>query len=523
MAGSRLNRIALGAIFALVLCWPAILNGGPILYFDSIGYLRNALSGLEAVLHVDLSIEPLPTTASDHAPTTEAPATEASAGPKIVLGGRSVFYGVPLALSWMIADLRLVVVAQAALAAAAILLFLRLTVRRPLPAVLVSGGVLAVLSPLPFFVSYIMPDVLTGIVILALTALLSSERWMTRVERWFWFGTLVFGLLAHLSHLLIAAILLAGAVSFRAIAHGRREQASGRFGGRGAALVATALMIAMAGEAAFGLVVEHFYKAEVVRPPFLTARIVEDGPGYAYLRESCPESGFEMCNHLAGPQEALGILWSEDGAFKTADNAARIALSREQFRIFWQTLLHEPLWSLETFGQNLAEQTLRFRLDEFAYPEGLRQQIVSRLPADESARAQRTLLYRGEGFPLALFGDLGEIGAALSLAAIALALFVPSNGASPAPLSKPSFASLASLLLLGLLANAGVTGILSGPFDRYQARVIWLLPLLATILVWRRWVERRPPRADSDSGAEARSGECRMRETIRRSGPSLAP
>ena len=43
-------------------------------------------------------------------------------------------------------------------------------------------------------------------------------------------------------------------------------------------------------------------------------------------------------------------------------------------------------------------------------------------------------------------------------------------------------------LLVGLTANALATGALSMPHHRYQARIVWLLPL-AAVLLWRRPVE----------------------------------
>jgi hypothetical protein len=35
--------------------------------------------------------------------------------------------------------------------------------------------------------------------------------------------------------------------------------------------------------------------------------------------------------------------------------------------------------------------------------------------------------------------------------------------------------------MAGIAANAAVTGALSGPHDRYQARIAWLLPLAAIL------------------------------------------
>jgi hypothetical protein len=40
---------------------------------------------------------------------------------------------------------------------------------------------------------------------------------------------------------------------------------------------------------------------------------------------------------------------------------------------------------------------------------------------------------------------------------------------------------LTGLVVFGVLANAAICGIMSGPHDRYQARVAWLIPAMALI------------------------------------------
>jgi hypothetical protein len=41
------------------------------------------------------------------------------------------------------------------------------------------------------------------------------------------------------------------------------------------------------------------------------------------------------------------------------------------------------------------------------------------------------------------------------------------------------FIQAGAVVLLGILANALICGVLASPYDRFQARVIWLLPLMA--------------------------------------------
>ena len=55
-------------------------------------------------------------------------------------------------------------------------------------------------------------------------------------------------------------------------------------------------------------------------------------------------------------------------------------------------------------------------------------------------------------------------------------------------LARPRYADLAHLAIavaLALLANAAVLGILSGPHDRYGARMVWLATLVVLMVPWR--------------------------------------
>ena len=47
-------------------------------------------------------------------------------------------------------------------------------------------------------------------------------------------------------------------------------------------------------------------------------------------------------------------------------------------------------------------------------------------------------------------------------------------------------------LVLAVILNAAVCGILSGPFDRYQARLLWLVPAAALLYAAARRRTRAP-------------------------------
>jgi hypothetical protein len=42
------------------------------------------------------------------------------------------------------------------------------------------------------------------------------------------------------------------------------------------------------------------------------------------------------------------------------------------------------------------------------------------------------------------------------------------------------------IIFIGVVLNAAICGVLSGPYDRYQARVIWLVPFAAALALYRQ-------------------------------------
>jgi SOS response associated peptidase (SRAP) len=56
---------------------------------------------------------------------------------------------------------------------------------------------------------------------------------------------------------------------------------------------------------------------------------------------------------------------------------------------------------------------------------------------------------------------------------------------------EPLVSDLLGVILVGIVSNAALTGILSDPLDRYEGRVIWLLPFFV-VLVFGRLTGFRP-------------------------------
>jgi hypothetical protein len=59
---------------------------------------------------------------------------------------------------------------------------------------------------------------------------------------------------------------------------------------------------------------------------------------------------------------------------------------------------------------------------------------------------------------------------------------------------------LAATVSLALLGNAFVCGVISGPHDRYGARMVWIATLVALIAAFRYFADRTEAREDSFPG-----------------------
>jgi hypothetical protein len=78
------------------------------------------------------------------------------------------------------------------------------------------------------------------------------------------------------------------------------------------------------------------------------------------------------------------------------------------------------------------------------------------------------------------------------------------------PGSREALIAAAVVLGLAVVVNSAVTGILSGPFARYHARMVWIVPAIAGIAAWRIGV------GFNVSAVWARVSQRFLRDTARR-------
>lgn len=486
----RWRKVAAALAIALALLWPAFVNGEPFYMPDTPSYLRGAdgaiheVTGATSLWSAELqkrfqSAEASQRAAVSDIPNSSAPgnggAAPAQAEPEVVLKGRSIYYGAFLWAAQWLGNFWAMALFQALLCAVAMMLTLtqvrKAYGRKTEPGTLVGAGLaMAVLTPVGFFASYLLPDVLGGLAILAVGHLCFFWNSSGRGARIFWFLLLAFAVVSH-----AANIMLVGALAvIAALAMCLRAPTSKP----GLAVVAGALVIAVCSQLLFAWGVTHATGRPPVRPPFLAARIIEDGPGYEYLRKHCPEVRLIYCRTLAFPQrQSDTLLWSanpSEGIFQALEPAEERRAAAEQNRFVFAVVKERPLDILGSSVRAFFGQLGYFSLESFNYTRANIYYFERKIPPPFIDHAKGSRAYQ-DRMPVAFTEWATILTVIASLVAIAWALAASLR--RERRLTRAT--SFILLLLAGVLVNAAICGALSTPRGRYQMRLIWVLPLAA--------------------------------------------
>ena len=442
-------------VFAACLA-PAAINGLPLVFPDTEGYLRSAQ--IFRPQHV-----------------------------------RAFGYGAFLRLTGGLWSLWLPALAQAALAAwlatrAIALEAPRWPARWRAPAALALVAVLA-LGHLPWLASWIQADLFTGLLLLALWLL--AEHWsaLGRVERPLVLLAALGAATMHLTHppLLAGLGLFALAVL---LAHRLRT-------GTGAAPApmrrAALLAVALAG-LGWGLlavanwITYHRPTGSLGGSVFLFARLQADGDAAAALRPGC-EAGrpWAVCPHLdrlgLPADEFLWRSWSplpqmgHVSGFMAEAAALNPILLRQDWSAWLANSARRALRQLASveLGNGMDEEGSWFLVRDLPRA-GLGHIAEAADAARQAMDGMRPLMPRLAAEGLAVAGLAGLAG----LLVLGLAR------------RRPWLWGPALLLLAAWFSNAAIIALGGEVHGRYSARIVWLAPFLGGLLALRAAAARRP-------------------------------
>ncbi|MGQ0676141.1 MAG: hypothetical protein ACT4N4_08665 [Rhodospirillales bacterium] len=452
-AASPPQQAAAIAASALALLAPAIWNGFPLMFFDTGAFIEQALTGG-------------------------------------FVPERSVFYSWFLALFLPKLSLWPAVAAQALMtvwimAELARALAPELAPERAPGRFLALALALAAGTALPWFAGQVLADILAPLMVLSLYLLGFHANGLDWKRRLGLTAVAVLGATSHASHLGLAGGLAIVTAAAQWIARPRPAAAVRPSWAMPSLVFALSLALIVASN--FARTGEVFFSR--AGSAFVFARLLQDGIVKRLLDDTCPQSGYALCEHKDNlPRTANDWLWStatpfwEMGAFEGTEAESR--------RIIADSLKRYPLMHLETAVKAAALQFALFSTGDGIEPQNhllvpIFQKFLPRqLDAYNAARQQNRQI------SFAWINPLHVGVGALSMLALAAFLAVE--------LGRPrgdwdDRAFLPAFLLLALLGNALICGVASNPHDRYQSRLIWPV-FFVVLLLGRRDLSGSIPR-----------------------------
>lgn len=435
-----LSAVAAVLIAAPLLLWPAVLNGYPLLFGDTGVYIKDGI---------------------DHH----------------VSWPRPMFYGLFMLPLHLMRTTWPVIIAQAFIATSVLLATMRLFLPRLPPLALIPVTlVLTVGSSLPWFVSQLMPDLFAGLLVLVLAALLMLPPRLPLVAQ---IGAILFAAACITMHLSLLPLSLALIVTLWAYRWFGLHSLRWLDIVRGVAvpvlaaavLIGTnALLIGQPSISPYGKI-------------FLLNRVLVDGPGVRALQRECPRSDWTLCafkDEIPTITDEDDMLWGKNAVLDRAGGYKVVA--PQAWPIILSALRAEPgTMALEALS-NTAVQFISFRSgDALLRPSSFNDATWAAVfPAAEQVRYHAGLQYQGlELVPDALQAVHVIIGVVsiVLVAATAVSAFR----------RRVAIGGLYAAVTIALVANAFIAGALSGVYDRYQSRLVWLAPFALMLVAASRW------------------------------------
>jgi len=492
---SLLRPLVLAGLIVLLL-WPSIWNRGPFYYIDTRTYMRSEDAAINKFTHLRTAW----TAADSDAPAAPGSSSSEAAERSLhnigaahtrsledikkkgIMLGRSLYWGLLLYLGAVSGGFWLTILVQAAAVFLALYLSVRALEMPVWPALPWICAGLCVLSDVSFFASYLMPDIFAGLTVLACAILISAEHRLGRLENVLWYLLLAFALLAHDTCVLLAVMLIGIAVAANLL---RRTFANRR----GLCVILLAAVTAYGGQSLVTYGITRATGAAPLRFPLIAARLVDDGPGTNYLRATCPQSNFTLCAYRSEfPMSSYTFLFGTEpgkSVYEMATYDQRRALSAEQFRFFLAVLRYDPLGVARSGLRNAAAQFLNFSLADFQYNPGEKDNMDRTFPLEVLAQIRSTAAYQGT-MPSVILKALPYFCVSISFLYLLLVWLAVLPGRTISPLLKRVFL----WAFAGIVLNAAICGGISANEARYQARVVWLVPLLALLVEASAAVDR---------------------------------
>ena len=353
---------------------------------------------------------------------------------------------------------------------------LQLTLRvfgifRPLRLLTLSLA-LVVTTALPWLASMLLTDIFAGLSVLSLFLLALHGDKFSGAEKFALFAFTAFAAAAHSATM--AVLLGLCCVGWIARPFLRQRMAIGGLAQGTLTIVAGAVMLLSANFALSG---------QLAWTPggyaIAFGRMLQDGIVARYLRDHCPDQHLKLCPYRSDlPENADEFLWSKASVFNALGRFP--GMNDEMGFIVTHSLAEYPLWQVEAAMAATARQLLLVATGEntnrpIPHTHGILEHYLPKQLKLARAAYQQTAYIT--------FGPINLVHVPVALVSMLLVFGMFARAVWRRRLDE--FTLLAATVSFALLGNAFVCGVISGPHDRYGARLVWVATFVSLIAALR--------------------------------------
>ncbi|ABD88687.1 hypothetical protein [Rhodopseudomonas palustris] len=355
-------------------------------------------------------------------------------------------------------------------------------IRTPLRIVAVCLA-LILTTALPWLTSMLLTDIFAGLAVLSLFIVVVQGDNISRLERGLLMLFTAFAAATHSATLGVLLGLCCAALLARPLL-GRRIPLGGLVRG----LTALAASVAMLLAANFALSGQLAWTPGGVGVAF--GRMLQDGIVARYLNDHCATQALKLCPYRAAlPATADDFLWGQSmfntlGRFQGMDD--------EMGFIALHALADYPAWQAEAALAATAQQLTHVATGEgtngwIPHTYGI---IERYLPGQVAAMRAARQQHWDIDFPA-----INRVHVPVALGSMLLLTVILGNALWRRNLDDLSL--LSATVCLALIGNAAICGVISGPHDRYGARMVWLASFVVLIAA-NRWFDHDSPHGRRD-------------------------
>lgn len=440
---------------SVLLCWPMLIVQPPIAFFDTGAYFNRGFQ-IFSILERAL-------------PFWGDSAAAGSRGGQLATDGAArALRSVPYSIFTYGTQLTPLEFFGTAVTQTVIVLLMLGGVIGQVPAMIKSQAVplflgCVFLTALPWFASFIMPDLFAAAIMLYAVVLIGRFDALSWPQRIVLALITAWAIMCHYGHIPLAVGAIGAALGLRLLQWRLRISV--------ALLGLAPLGLALIANLLFGLIAFQSSSVAPKHMPILLARSMEDGPARWHLQKHCATYNYAICQILGEiPDTVSGLLFEERG-LRNATAAQLDQVRQEESIILLRALQEYPVEQIGSFLHNSFDQFVSFGLEDFGQV-ALERLDDGRVKFLYTRDVDRTIyVVFNIVHVLVLLATLGVIAAMFYRRQ-----FRPEDRAI----------SVYLVILATLVANAFIFGGLSEPADRYQTRLVWVIPVLTAVFWLRR-------------------------------------